>query len=275
VRLLELGRSHDYTTKNATYEHDFCWTWLNSSGSIEYGLQFALFNKQVWKMAKEKAKKGVPNKHLHARIAYLDQAVKYLSAQSLAQSHTQEPNTEKLQDHHKPVGRMTTIPPGTLGIDAAHSVANKKPSPGHPSTTTFNPPPSGLPLQLNAHLRSVAQKAQIRLSQDLKHAICKTCSSPLIEGETHLRSTENLSKGGRKSWADVLVLKCCACGACKRFPIGAKKQKRKSLREAEKTTGSETATSAMEGVSAAENVSTDDGVVAEPQPALQIRPAAP
>lgn len=270
MRLLELKRSHDYTTKNATCEYDFCWTWLNSSGLIEYNLQFAATN-NPGKMAKEKAKKGVPNKHMHARIAYLDQAVKYLSAQSLAQSH----NGTQQTDHQHPVAeRMTTIPPGTLGIDAAHSIANKKPSPDRPSTTTFNPPPSGLPLQLNAHLRSVAQKAQIRLSQDLKHAICKICSSPLIEGETCLRSTENLSKGGRKPWADVLVVKCCACGACKRFPIGAKKQKRKSLREAEKATGSETATSAMEGVSATDNVSTDRGVATVSQAELQIRPAA-
>lgn len=227
-------------------------------------------------MAKEKAKKGVPNKHLHARIAYLDQAAKYLSAQSLAQSHngSQEPDTETSRDQHEPAERMTIIPPGTLAIDAIHSIANKKSSPGRPSTVTFNPPPSGLPLQLNAHLRSVAQKAQIRLAKDLKHAICKICSSPLIEGETCLRSTENLSKGGRKPWADVLAVKCCACGACKRFPIGAKKQKRKSLREAEKTTGSETATSTMEGVTTAENASADDAVVAESQAELQIRPAA-
>ncbi|GAB7332073.1 hypothetical protein MBLNU13_g03962t1 [Cladosporium sp. NU13] len=223
-------------------------------------------------MAKEKAKKGVPNKHLHARIAYLDRAVNYLSTQSLAQSHNgiKKIDTEELQDQHQP----TTVLPGTLAIDAAHSVANKKPSPGHPNTVAFNPPPSGLPLQLNAHLRSVAQKAQIRLTQDLKHAICKICCSPLIEGETCIRSTENLSKGGRKPWADVLVLKCCACGACKRFPVGAKKQKRKSLREAEKTTGSGTATSTTENVSAAENVGTENGMAAESQPALQIRLAA-
>jgi len=225
-------------------------------------------------MAKEKAKKGVPNKHLHARIAYLDRAVKYLNAQSLAHNGNKSVVTEEFHDHQQPIERMTTIPPGTLAIDAAHSIANKKPSPGHPSTATFNSPPSGLPLQLNAHLRSVAQKAQIRLAQDLKHAICKICSSPLIEGETCLRSTENLSKGGRKPWADVLVLKCCACGACKRFPIGAKKQKRKSLREAEKTTEPETATSTLEGVSIEEHVSTDNVLATESQPALQIRPAA-
>jgi ribonuclease P protein subunit RPR2 len=228
-------------------------------------------------MAKEKAKKGVPNKHLHARIAYLDQAVKYLSSQSLNPSHdeTQKPDMEELHNRQQPVERMTTISPGTLAIDAAHSAANMKPSPGHPSTSTFNPPRSGLPLQLNAHLRSVAQKAQIRLSQDLKHAICKTCCSPLIEGETCLRSIDNLSKGGRKPWADVLVLKCCACGACKRFPIGAKKQKRKSLREAEKVTGSETATEILNGAPATEHMQTENGTAKEPQPALQIRPAGP
>lgn len=227
-------------------------------------------------MTKEKAKKGVPNKHLHARIAYLDRAAKYLSAQSLAQSPdvTQKLDTQKIPNDHPLVERMSTVPAGTLAIDAYHSVANKKPSPGHPSTATFNRPSSGLPLQLNAHLRSVAQKAQIRLSQDIKHAICKICSSPLIEGETCIRSTENLSKGGRKLWADVLVLKCCACGACKRFPIGAKKQKRKSLRAAEKTTRSETATSTMEVDSVAEHDGAENGVAAEPQPALQIRPAA-
>jgi len=226
-------------------------------------------------MAKEKAKKGVPNKHLHARIAYLDQAVKYLSAQSLNQSNdeTRKSDMEELHDCHQPMERMTTIPPGTLAIDTAHSSANMKPSPGHPSTATFNSPPSGLPLQLNAHLRSVAQKAQIRLSQDIKHAICKICSSPLIEGETCLRSTENMSKGGRKPWADVLVLKCCACGASKRFPIGAKKQKRKSLREAEKVTGSETATDTLEGAAMTEHTQIEKGLFKEPQPALQIRPA--
>lgn len=223
-------------------------------------------------MAKEKAKKGVPNKHLHARIAYLDQAVRYLSAQSLAQSQNGIPkyDTDELHGDTQQVERMTTIPPGTLATDAAHSIANKKPSPGHPSTATFNPPPSGLPLQLNAHLRSVAQKAQIRLSHDLKHAICKICSSPLIDGETCLRSVENLSKGGRKPWANVLVLKCCACGACKRFPIGAEKQKRKSLREAAKDAGFETTT---DGVPAIEHMLIDKVMSEKPQTALQMRPA--
>lgn len=188
--------------------------------------------------AKEGKKKGVPNKHLHARITYLHQAANYLSTQSLTsppsggvQSATTAgtPNDDK-QD----AATQTPLhPPGTLAIDSCTSQANRKPTPGQPSTATFHPPPSGLPLQLTTHLSIIAQKGQIRLSKELKHSICKICSSPLIEGQTCSQTTENLSKGGRKPWADVLVVKCLACGACKRFPIGARKQKRKALRVAE------------------------------------------
>ncbi|KAM0724156.1 hypothetical protein Q7P37_000037 [Cladosporium fusiforme] len=177
-------------------------------------------------MAKDGKKKGVANKHLHARIAYLHEAANYLSVQSL---HRPQSGPQPTNNEHN--GTPTTInPPGTLATDFSNSQANTKPSPGQPSTATFNPPPSGLPLQLTTHLSIIAQKAQIRLSKDLKHTICKICSSPLIEGQTCSRTTENLSKGGRKLWANVLVVKCLTCGACKRFPIGAKKQKRKALR---------------------------------------------
>lgn len=227
-------------------------------------------------MAKEKAKKGVPNKHLHARIAFLHQAATYLNAQSLGQTQNGVQESGPAQNPGQPQ-QMTTLPPGTVGTHATHTRANAKPSPGRPSTATFNPPSSGLPLQLNSHLRSVAQKAQIRLSSDLKHAICKICCSPLVEGKTCLRSVENLSKNGRKSWADVLVLKCCACGASKRFPIGAKKQKRKSVRTAANVTVEEAATDAPQGGSIDQVAQAGGGVAAEqPQPgtALQMRPAS-
>lgn len=186
-------------------------------------------------MAKQKIPKGVPNKHLHARIAYLHKVASYLSVQSLSSpEETSQQATSKSTDTSTSnnTGERTKLdPPGTLATDATTSLANNKPSPGHPSTATFNPPPSGLPLQLTAHLRSVAQKGQIRLSRDLKHSFCKICSSPLIEGQTCVRSTENLSRKGRKPWAEEVVVTCCACGAFKRFPVGAKRQKRKALRE--------------------------------------------
>jgi ribonuclease P protein subunit RPR2 len=225
-------------------------------------------------MAKEKAKKGVPNKHLHARIAYLHQAATYLTAQSLvrARDDAQQASTN---GHQKPEERMIDLPPGTLAIDATNSLANARPSPGQPSTATFNSPASGLPLQLSAHLRSVAQKGQIRLSSDLKIAICKICSSPLIEGETCLKSVENLSKGGRKPWANVLVVKCCACGACKRFPVGAKKQKRKSVREADKQAENGADVSGFEIQSADVPALLGDSATEESRTELQMRPADP
>jgi ribonuclease P protein subunit RPR2 len=185
-------------------------------------------------MAKQKVPKGVPNKHLHTRIAYLHKIANYLSTQSLAKPDEppqQATSTDTCNNTTTGEEQPKTNPPGTLATDATTSLANLKPSPGHSSTATFNPPASGgLPLQLTAHLRSVAQKGQIRLSRDLKHSFCKICSSPLIEGETCIRSTENLSRKGRKPWAEVAIVTCCACGACKRFPVGAKRQKRKALR---------------------------------------------
>jgi ribonuclease P protein subunit RPR2 len=220
-------------------------------------------------MAKEKATKGVPNKHLHARIAYLHQAATYLTTQSLVrpQNHAYQASI------NEPEERMIELPPGTLATDSTNSLANTKPSPGHPSTATFNSPASGLPLRFNAHLRSVAQKGQIRLSSDLKIAICKICSSPLIEGETCLKSIENLSKGGRKPWANVLVVKCCACGACKRFPIGAKKQKRKTVREADKQAEIGANVTGVEDQSGNVHTLPEDGTIEEPRTELQMRPA--
>lgn len=216
-------------------------------------------------MAKDKAKKGVPNKHLHARITYLHKAASYLTAQSLStkqNSHAQ-PTPGETQDDES-AGKATTMDPsGTLATDAQSANANSKPAEGCPSTATFNTPPSGLPVQLTAHLRSVAQKAQIRLSQDLKHAFCRVCSSPFVEGETCIRSTENLSKGGRKPWADVLVVKCCACGACRRFPVGAKKQKRKALRASEKANSSHTSGEASDDGPTSEPMALDKGTTTE------------
>jgi ribonuclease P protein subunit RPR2 len=41
---------------------------------------------------------------------------------------------------------------------------------------------------------------------------------------------ENQSKGGRKPWADILVMRCLTCGHAKRYPVSVPKQRRKSAR---------------------------------------------
>lgn len=83
---------------------------------------------------------------------------------------------------------------------------------------------------LISQLRSVSLKGQIRLSQAMKHSICKRCDSLLVPGSTSSTRVENKSRGGKKPWADVLIVTCHSCSAVKRFPVGGKRQRRRPLR---------------------------------------------
>ena len=185
-------------------------------------------------MGKEKVK-GVQNKHyLHARISFLQQAAQYLttqdkpqpdsngvSADSGSENLPSEPNIEDDQRNEAESSELT------------RSVARMEVD-NSPSEQAFVLPPSGgLPLLLSSHLAQVARKSQIRLHTDIKHQICKRCSTVLIEGKTCKKSIENSSKGGKKPHADVLVLKCASCGAQKRRPFRAKRQRKKGERKRE------------------------------------------
>ena len=128
--------------------------------------------------------RSVPNKHLHARIAYLHQAATHLALQ----------------------------PPPVTQTDPSHLQQH------------------GLPLLLAAQLQAVSQKAQIRLSHDMKRSICKVCSTPLLPDTTSETRIENKSRAQKKPCADILVIHCRNCHAEKRFTIGAQRQKRKSER---------------------------------------------
>lgn len=143
--------------------------------------------------------KGIPSKHLHARTTFLYQAATYLTLQ--------------------------TAPNETANDSRADQLAGTSPSLG---SQTVSP----LATQLCSDLQRVSRKAQLRLSVDLKRSMCKRCSAVLVPGRTATQTLENTSKGGKKSWADVLVLKCTTCGGKKRFPVGAKKQLKKAERKA-------------------------------------------
>ncbi|CAD0111603.1 unnamed protein product [Aureobasidium uvarum] len=134
--------------------------------------------------------KSVPNKHLHARIAYLHQAATHLALQRPPITHT---NSSHVDPHLQQ---------------------------------------RGLPLLLAAQLQAVSLKAQIRLSHDMKRAICKVCSTPLLPDTTSETSIENKSRAEKKSCADVLVIQCRNCHAEKRFPVGVQRQQKKAKRKA-------------------------------------------
>jgi ribonuclease P protein subunit RPR2 len=154
-------------------------------------------------MSKVKApkSKGVPSKHLHARTTFLYQAATYLTLQTALDDSTDVTAT------------------GTLsGEQVAQTHIQDRPN------------ASPLALQLGSHLQQVSRKAQLRLSVDLKRTICKGCNTILVSGRTATQTLENTSKGSKKPWADVLVLECKLCGGKKRFPVGAKKQEKISVR---------------------------------------------
>lgn len=136
--------------------------------------------------------KGVPNKHLHARTTFLYQAATHLSLRS---SYSED------------------IPSGAMPVSNASNEAH-----------------STLALQLGSDLQQVSRKGQLRLAMDLKRSMCKACNAVLIPGRTATQTMENMSKGGKKSWADVLVIECLLCGGKKRFPVGAQKQASKGKR---------------------------------------------
>jgi ribonuclease P protein subunit RPR2 len=91
--------------------------------------------------------------------------------------------------------------------------------------------------RLATDLRAVSLKTRIRLKPAVKQTICKFCDSVLIEGTSCTSTIENISKGAKKPWADVLVRKCHTCGREKRYPVTAARPKRKTARESEDVGG--------------------------------------
>ncbi|EKD14620.1 uncharacterized protein L3040_000144 [Drepanopeziza brunnea f. sp. 'multigermtubi'] len=155
------------------------------------------------KVSTAKAKSSrVPNKAIYSRVSYLYQAAAYMAAQ---------------QEHCKSAESQTT-----KGNDYAE--------PDGSSAESLKPLFQCASRRLVAEFRAVSHKALLRISPAMKHSICKGCDTMLIDGSTCTNEIENRSRGGKKPWADVLVRKCSTCGLAKRFPVAAKRQKRKQDR---------------------------------------------
>ncbi|RMX83039.1 hypothetical protein D0868_15723, partial [Hortaea werneckii] len=169
-------------------------------------------------MGKEKSKGGVANKHLHARIAYLQQAASYLTLQgkehqireaNAPDSTLSAPDNQAQRQNQTPI----VCTENTVNEAVTHE---QSPQQASVRSGVELPETGGLPLHLATHLRQVALKSQIRLRTDVKHSICKRCSSVLVEGQTSNKHIENKSKGGRKPHADVdstsdQSLSSCSC----------------------------------------------------------------
>jgi ribonuclease P protein subunit RPR2 len=147
-------------------------------------------------MAKQKGPAGVPNRHIYSRASYLYQAGQYLATASQAQDATKEQSASEKASNNRQAS-------------AAMNVSRL----------------------YMADMKAVSLKVLIRQSPAIKRSICKYCSTLQIEGKTCQSVVENASKGGKKPWADVLVIRCSVCQNVKRYPVDCPRQKRKHLRE--------------------------------------------
>lgn len=89
-----------------------------------------------------------------------------------------------------------------------------------PSSDATTPNPELARIYLNS-ARLLAKKIVMSMDPSIKRTICKRCDSLLIPGVSATHEVENKSKNGNKPWADVLIVGCKACGALKRYPVGA------------------------------------------------------
>lgn len=183
---------------------------------------------------KSKAQKGPQQKHLHSRISYLFQAATYLAdinskaktCTSSSDEDGQNIHSEKSAVSDVYSNKSHQIMPAASEYQPVGTTASKA-----DKIPQFSG--AGPSRRLLAHLRAVSLKGQVRLSPKMKHSICKRCDLLLVPGSSATLVMENKSRGGKKPWADVLVITCMSCGTPKQFPVGAKRQSRKAERSTE------------------------------------------
>lgn len=181
-------------------------------------------------MAKAKGgKKEAKNtqSHIRARLDYLHQAAAYLQAKSTEQkSHNTAQAAHEAPNDQSVHGQACSDATGKEQVpkQRALRVSQKK----------AEKPLGNLSRMCVSHLRDVAMKTQIRLPVTLKRSLCKRCATLFTPGVTCSHEIRNESRGGKKPWADVLVVRCLSCGTEKRFPQTEKRAKKLFQRRKEK-----------------------------------------
>jgi len=150
-------------------------------------------------MGKSKNGDSIVNRALYSRISYLHQAASYLATRSSSFE-----------------GSGGNGSSGRLPVDTSASA----------SAASDN-----MARRLVSDIRTVGQKVLIRQGPGIKRASCKFCDTVFVEGETCMTTVENASKGGKKPWADLMVVRCQVCKNVRRYPTACVRQRRKPFRE--------------------------------------------
>jgi ribonuclease P protein subunit RPR2 len=196
------------------------------------------------KSAKSGSEKGITQKHVHSRISYLYQAATYLST---IRMNGEKESPEELQEDKTGLQKSSQSAEQVNACESPERIENsiemdgKRPK-DHDillKSSRSSDALAGSTSQthhLLASMRSISTKTQIRLSQSIKRSVCRRCNALLTLNST--AEIENLSRGGRKARADVLVVKCCQCAFEKRYPVGMGEgeNKKKKTKKTKKTT---------------------------------------
>lgn len=183
-------------------------------------------------MAKAKGKKGGPGggpSHLRARLEYLHKAAAYIQSASTGLTvpdQSVKASVGAEQEDPTPQKAPRTVPNIVNGPDISKFEPIQQQE--APTTRTLC-----LPRQYISQMRGVSLKSQLRLSVEVKRSFCKRCEVLLVPGFNCTEKIENPSRGGKKAWAVVLVVRCTACGTVKRFPQNEKRSKKLAERRKE------------------------------------------
>ncbi|KAL4993809.1 RNAse P Rpr2/Rpp21/SNM1 subunit domain-containing protein [Aspergillus recurvatus] len=164
-------------------------------------------------MAKTKGKKGSGggvNSHVRARINYLYNAAAYLQSAKAAGAPEDVANRENevMSDAHT----------ATPSANEPRSDCHGECAPRVARLCIFQ-------------MRGVSQKSQLRLPIEQKRSFCKRCDTLLIPETNCIEEMRNQSRGARKQWAEVRVVRCNICRTEKRFPQTDKRSRKIIERE--------------------------------------------
>lgn len=165
--------------------------------------------------------KGGAN-HLRARLEYLNKAATYLQSASISRQNGESTNNE--QDETL---KSTKIIPQIIDQSNASESA--------PKNETQEPKTSSQQSRLYiSQMRGVSLKCQLRLPIEVKRSYCKCCDTLVVPDVNSTQEMRNESRGRKKPWADVWVVRCLTCGTEKRFPQTQKRSQKLSERKKEK-----------------------------------------
>lgn len=178
-------------------------------------------------MAKARIQKEAKNakSHLKARMDYLQQAASYcqnIHLQGNAVTGTSTPNPQTTLASNAKCEQQV-IPNAHLSKDV-----NMIPVSTH--LRAIKNPLANLSRVFTSQMRGVSLKTQTRLSIPVKRSFCKRCDTILIPEVNCTHEIRNESRGRKKPWADVLVIRCLVCTTEKRFPQTEKRSKKLSDR---------------------------------------------